>query len=325
MDLLEVKNLQVCFHTAIGTATAVRNVSFSVKEGEVLGIVGESGSGKSVTSLAVLGLLDKGKNVDISGEIIYQGKNLLELSEKEMCKIRGKELSMIFQEPGMALNPVKKVETQLKEVYKIHMPEKLSQADDDMLRLLEKLNIPDAQQVLKKYPFELSGGIKQRIMIAMAMISNPKVLIADEPTTALDVTTQAEILELLNTIKKETNCAIILITHDLGVIAELADKIVVMYRGEIVEKNEIKDFYQEPLHPYSMDLLKARPRNFNGTFYSIPGTIPNAYQKKEGCGYCERCVYATDACKERTPDLQAMKEEGWVRCHRFGEKENDNH
>lgn len=316
MSVLEVKNLEVKFRTVLGTATAVRNLSFSVEEGEVLGIVGESGSGKSVTSLAIMGLLDEQTAEISSGEILFDGKNLLQLSEKEFCKIRGKDLTMVFQEPAMALNPVKKVKKQLQEIYRIHMPLKMKTSEEELTELLNQLNIPDAVHVLSKYPFELSGGIKQRIMIAMAMISKPKLLIADEPTTALDVTTQSEILDLLKIIQKETGCAIILITHDLGVIAEMADRVLVMYRGQMVEQNEIHNFFQNPRHPYSQDLMKARPENFDGSYYSIPGMIPNAYQPMQGCGYCSRCEYETEECRIHPQELIALNQNMQVRCHK---------
>lgn len=324
MSVLEVKNLQVLFHTVLGTATAVRDVNFSIEEGEILGIVGESGSGKSVTSLAVMGLLDE-KTAEVSqGEIWFGEKNLLELTDKEFCKIRGKDIAMVFQEPAMALNPVKKVKKQLQEVYRIHMPDKEKNSTEELIGLLKKLNISDAEHVLNKYPFELSGGIKQRIMIAMAMLSKPKILIADEPTTALDVTTQSEILDLLKTLQKETNCAIILITHDLGVIAEMADRVLVMYRGEIVEQNDIHEFFQNPKHPYSQDLMKARPEYFDGRFYSIPGTIPNAYKSMNGCGYCERCEYETEECRCNHPELIQLKNSIQVRCHRVKNERIEN-
>lgn len=317
MNVLEVKNLQVLFHTVLGTATAVRNLNFCVKEGEILGIVGESGSGKSVTSLAIMGLLDE-KAADISqGEIWFDGKNLLELNEKEFCKIRGKDMTMVFQEPAMALNPVKKVKKQLQEVYRIHTPNKVNKSTEELVELLKKLNISDAELVLNKYPFELSGGIKQRIMIAMAMISKPKLLIADEPTTALDVTTQSEILDLLKSIQKETNCAIILITHDLGVIAEMADRVMVMYRGELVEESESSEFFKRPRHPYSQDLMKARPEFFSGKFYSIAGSIPNAYQPMKGCGYCGRCIYEEEICRTKDVPLFRLDDKTQVRCCRI--------
>lgn len=316
-NLLEVKNLSVSFHTAIGKADAIRNLSFSVAEGEVVGIVGESGSGKSVTSLTIMGLLND-KNARISnGEILFKGQDLLKLSEKEMCKIRGSEITMVFQEPAMALNPVIKIEKQLQEIYKIHQPKKVKSCHNEFIHLLEELRIPDAEQVLNKYPFQLSGGMKQRIMIAMAVLSKPKLLIADEPTTALDVTMQAEILDLLKLMKKETGCAVILITHDLGVVAEMADKVLVMYRGQLVEERKIADFYQSARHPYSNDLLGARPEKFTNRFWAIPGSIPNAYIPLEGCGYCGRCREETEKCRGQIPELISFPDGSQVRCCKY--------
>lgn len=319
MSLLEVNNLQVLFHTAAGTATAVRDLSFSLNEGEVLGIVGESGSGKSVTSLAIMGLLDEQKAEIAEGEILFDGQNLLAMSDKEICKLRGKDLTMIFQEPAMALNPVQKVRKQLQEVYKIHMPGKRQNSEEEITNLLKELNISDVEHVLNKYPFELSGGIKQRIMIAMAMLSKPRLLIADEPTTALDVTTQSEILELLKRMQSETKCALIIITHDLGVIAELADRVIVMYRGQMQEENEVNAFFSDAKHPYSRDLLKARPEYYDGEFYSIPGAIPNAYQTMKGCGYCGRCREEMEICSSGMPLLIETEDHSKVRCHKYTE------
>lgn len=316
MPLLQVDHLNVEFHTAVGVAQAVRDLSFSVEKGEILGIVGESGSGKSVTSLTIMGLLEETACVS-GGTILFQGRDLLKMTEKELCTFRGKDMTMIFQEPAMALNPVVKVRKQLQEVYRYHLPERMKASRRELIELLEKLNIPDAEQVLEKYPFELSGGLKQRIMIAMAMLSRPELLIADEPTTALDVTTQSEILELIRVMQRETGCAVILITHDLGVIAEMADRVLVMYRGQMVEEKRAEDFFRAAEHPYSQDLLRARPRSFDGRFYSIPGAIPNAYQPLVGCGYCARCNRRTARCETETPELRASAT-GRLRCHEAG-------
>lgn len=316
-NLLEVKHLSVEFQTVLGKAEAVRDLSFSINSGEVVGIVGESGSGKSVTSLTIMGLLDNNNATVANGEILFEGKDLLKMSEKELCKIRGDKITMVFQEPAMALNPVIKIEKQLKEIYKIHQPEKVKKCHDELVSLLEELKIPDAEEVLNKYPFQLSGGMKQRIMIAMAVLGKPKLLIADEPTTALDVTMQSEILELLKLMKKETGCAVILITHDLGVVAEMADRVIVMYRGQLVEERNINEFYHSAKHPYSKDLLNARPEKFDGKFWSIPGSIPNAYTPLVGCGYCERCREKTSKCHESIPELTTFRDQSKVRCHNY--------
>lgn len=315
--ILEVNHLSVEFKTTQGIASAVRDLSFSVYQGEIIGIVGESGSGKSVTSLAVMGLLDENTAHISGGEILFEGKDLLKLTEKEYCKIRGSEITMVFQEPAMALNPVIKIEKQLQEVYQIHRPSEAKYCHAKLAALLEELRIPDADQVLQKYPFELSGGMKQRIMIAMAMLGKPQLMIADEPTTALDVTTQAEILDLIKIMQKETECAVILITHDLGVIAEMADRVLVMYRGQLVEQRTIGEFYRGARHPYSRDLLGARPEEFDGRFRSIPGTIPNAYLPLIGCGYCGRCREAEKSCYDTPPNFFTFPDGSQVRCHKY--------
>lgn len=320
MKLLEVKDLRVVFRTLMGDAEAVRDISFSVDRGEVLGIVGESGSGKSVTSLTIMGLLRMKKKDVLSGQILFEGKDLLKMPEKELCKIRGNQMAMVFQEPASALNPVMTVEKQLREVYQIHHPEKAKNCRGELVDLLGRLNIPDPEDVLKKYPFELSGGMKQRIMIAMAMLCKPALLIADEPTTALDVTTQAEILELLKLMQKETNCAIILITHDLGVIAEMAKRVVVMYRGKIMETSDAEAFFRGAKHPYSQDLLKTRPEHFSGRFVSIEGNIPSAYEPVKGCPYCGRCTAEMACCSAQAPEMTEF-EGGTVCCHLYPGKE----
>ncbi|MGM9663014.1 MAG: ABC transporter ATP-binding protein [Oscillospiraceae bacterium] len=316
MKLLEVKNLEVTFHTLMGEVEAVRGINFEVDRGEILGIVGESGSGKSVTLLTIMGLLQRQKANVRNGEIFFDGQDLLKMQEKELCTLRGKRLAMVFQEPASALNPVVKVEKQLREVYKLHEPAKAKNCSRELEELLEKLNIPDARDVLQKYPFELSGGMKQRIMIAMAMLCKPDLLLADEPTTALDVTTQSEILNLLKLVQKETNCAIILVTHDLGVIAEMAKRVVVMYRGKIMEMGEAEAFFRGARHPYSQDLLNTRPEYFSGRFVSIEGNIPSAHEKLVGCPYYGRCRQAEDRCAARAPEMVSC-DGGSVYCCKY--------
>ena len=324
MKLLEVKDLNVVFHTILGEAEAVRGISFSVDRGEVLGIVGESGSGKSVTSLAIMGLLQR-KKADIRhGTILFDGQDLLSMPEKQLCQLRGSRMAMVFQEPASALNPVIKIEKQLSEVYKLHEPARAKTCHSELVALLKRLNIPDAEDVLKKYPFELSGGMKQRVMIAMAVLCRPDLLIADEPTTALDVTTQAEILELLRLVQQETNCAIILITHDLGVIAEMAQRVIVMYRGKILEECEAESFFRSARHPYSKDLLNTRPEYFSGRFTSIEGSIPSAYEKLTGCAYYGRCRQAEPRCAVRTPE-QIQCGDGCVCCLKYETGEGCTH
>ncbi|WP_419749786.1 ABC transporter ATP-binding protein [Terrisporobacter petrolearius] len=314
MSILEVKDLKVSFPTVMGKVEAVKGVDLNVNPGEVLGIVGESGSGKSVTSLAIMGLINSGSGKIESGKILFEGKNLIDLTEKEMCKVRGDKISMIFQEPMTSLNPVVTIYKQLREVYKIHRPDKKNNCKDELIELLNKLNIPDPKSVLNKYPFELSGGLKQRIMIAMAMICKPSLIIADEPTTALDVTTQAEIIELLKQIKEEGNSGIMLITHDLGIIAEMAQKVVVMYYGKVVEECSVEEFFNNAKHPYSKDLLGAMPENFNGRFQSIEGNVPSLYENVKGCAYLKRCKKRTVECENSKPPMITLKEGHMVRC-----------
>ncbi|MBP3931454.1 MAG: ABC transporter ATP-binding protein [Peptostreptococcaceae bacterium] len=317
MSILEVKDLKVSFNSVMGRVQAVKGVNLSINAGEVVGIVGESGSGKSVTSLAIMGLINNASGKIDSGEINFKGQDLLKLKEKEMCKVRGDKISMIFQEPMTSLNPVVKVYKQLREVYKIHRPEKKNNCKEELISLLNKLNIPDPEAVLSKYPFELSGGLKQRIMIAMGMICNPDILIADEPTTALDVTTQAEIIELLKDIKNEINSGIILITHDLGVVAEIAEKVVVMYFGQVVEECSVNEFFDNAMHPYSKALLDAMPDNFDGRFKSIEGNVPNLYEKVEGCPYYKRCLESGVECTKENSEMIDLGDGHKVRCIKF--------
>lgn len=316
MKLLEVRDLKIKFYTSLGVAEAVRGISFDVEKGEILGIVGESGSGKSVTGLAIMDLLDRNKGVKVDGEILYKGKNILKMTEKEVCDWRGSKISMIFQEPSSALNPVMSVENQLREVYEIHQPEKAKHCHLQLVDLLRRLHIIEAEKVLKQYPFELSGGMKQRIVIAMSVLAGPELIIADEPTTALDVTTQAEILSLLQEIQKETGCAVIFITHDLGVIAEIAREVMVMYRGLVMERSPVKQFFENAKHPYSKDLLASRLENFDGSFRKIPGSIPDAYEPMEGCAYYGRCAEADAGCRNQFPMLTAV-DDHQVRCFRY--------
>lgn len=321
--MLEVSNLNISFETLLGEVEAVRDVSFSVNKGEVVGIVGESGSGKTVTSLSIMGLLDRKIARIKSGSIEFEGTDLLSLSEQELCEFRGSKISMIFQEPDSALNPVVNIEKQLREVLVLHKIEDPKGYHARLVEMLQKLNIPDAEDVLKRYPFELSGGMKQRIMIAMALLCEPDLLIADEPTTALDVTTQAEILELLQLIKDRTNTAIILITHDLSVIAEMANRVIVMYRGMIVEDSDVTNFFKNAKHPYSIDLLNTRPEAFNGRFNSISGTIPNGLEKVTCCPYYGRCSVSDEQCAQRMPQFVSLKS-GRVRCLKFESEANIN-
>ncbi|MBU5592680.1 ABC transporter ATP-binding protein [Clostridium sp. MSJ-4] len=319
MDILQIKNLKVSFKTMFGKVNAVDNISFSLKKGEVLGIVGESGSGKSVTSLSVMNLIEGPHGKIESGEIIYEDRDILKLKDKEMCKIRGSKISMIFQEPMTSLNPVFTVYKQINEVYKIHSEDPKKDNKKEIIKILEQLNIASPEEVINKYPFQLSGGMRQRIMIAMAIVNNPKIIIADEPTTALDVTTQGEILSLLKDINKRSETSIMFITHDLGIIAELAQRVVVMYRGKILEECTVLEFFDNPMHPYSKGLINSMPDNFNGRFNTISGNVPSLYENIEGCPYASRCSQVMDICREKEPCTKELKDDHKVCCWLFND------
>ncbi len=317
--LLEVKNLSTSFFTKYGEVKAVNNVSFDLDHGEVMAIVGESGSGKSVTSFSIMQLIAKGGKV-VNGEILFEGHDLTKLSDKEMTKIRGKEISMIFQDPMTCLNPVFSIGNQMEEVLKLHHKE-LSSAErkERCLEMLNKVGIPNPEERLKQFPHELSGGMRQRIMIAISLLCNPKLLIADEPTTALDVTIQAQIIDLLKELKEEYNTAIILITHDLGVVANIADRVNVMYSGEIVESADIRDLFYSPSHPYTWGLLKALPRldMKENELQPIPGSTPDLLLEMDHCPFFDRCDYAMACCRDAKPDYYTTGEGHIAKCWRY--------
>lgn len=313
--LLEIKDLKTHFFTEEGVVKAVDGVDFEVYQGETLGIVGESGCGKSVTAFSILRLLDyPGKTV--GGEVIFKGENLLKKTEDEMREIRGKEIAMIFQEPMTALNPVFTVGFQVSEALMMHFKMSKEEAKKKSVELLKKVGIPIPEQRVNEYPHQLSGGMRQRAMIAMAMSCDPILLIADEPTTALDVTIQAQILDLMMALLQEFNGSLIMITHDLGVIAEIADRIVIMYAGKVVEYADKKTIFHSPLHPYTLGLLTSIPRldvemkRLN----VIPGIIPNPLHFPSGCKFNPRCRFATDRCKKEEPSLIKIEEGHLVRC-----------
>lgn len=317
--LLEVHHLKTSFKTEEGIIPSVREVSFTVNRGETFAIVGESGSGKSVTSLSIMGLVRTPGKVE--GEIKFEGQNLLELSKKEMRKLRGNEISMIFQEPMSSLNPVFKIGNQIREVIVQHRKVSRAEAHKLGIEMLERVGIPDAVKVAGNYPHQLSGGMRQRVMIAMALACRPKLLIADEPTTALDVTIQAQILKLIAELSEQENTGIILITHDLGVVAEMADRVAVMYAGEVVEEASVYDLFEKPGHPYTLGLLGSLPTltEQRDRLDSIPGTVPNMLNMPEGCPFHPRCPYAEERCKLERPELR-LKEAGHkVRCLRMEE------
>jgi peptide/nickel transport system ATP-binding protein len=327
--ILRIKDLKVSFQSGKKLVPAVDGISFELKDGEILGIVGESGSGKSVTSLATMGLIPSPPGKIEKGEIIFEGKDLKNISEKEWRKIRGNQISMIFQEPMTSLNPLFTIGNQLIEAIRLHTDLSKREAIVRSIELLKLVGIPRAEGILKEHPHQLSGGMRQRVMIAMAMACNPRVLIADEPTTALDVTIQAQILALMKDLNKKTNTTIILITHDLGVVAEICERVIVMYSGQIVEQGDVRTILKNPQHPYTKGLLKSVPdlRGKKERLYSIPGTVPTPGSIQKGCRFAARCSEAYGQCQEETPVLYKTEKDGHeVRCflHTL-KKVSDNH
>lgn len=319
--LLEVKNLQTQFKIKGGTVKAVDGVDFQVDKGEILAIVGESGSGKSVTSLSILGLIPSppGK---ITGEILFNGEDLIKKKKKEMQDIRGNKISMIFQEPMTSLNPVFTIGFQLEEALIRHRNMDKKQAEIEAIKLLDIVGIPSPEDRIKDYPHKLSGGMRQRVMIAMALSCNPELIIADEPTTALDVTIQAQILDLIVKLKNKFNTSIILITHDLGVVAETADNVVVMYCGKVVEKSNVNDLFEKPLHPYTEGLLNSIPKieETRDRLFMIPGMVPNPLNMPKGCAFSDRCSKCMTKCRENVPELVNVNGRQ-VRCFLYAEEE----
>jgi oligopeptide/dipeptide ABC transporter ATP-binding protein len=317
--LLEVKGLKTYFYTEDGVVRAVDGVDFDVYPGEVLGIVGESGCGKSVTSLSIMRLIARPGRID-AGEILLDGENLLDLSEEEMSKVRGNRISMIFQQPQTALNPVFKVGDQLAEVLNVHQDMGKDAGWKRAVALLKMVGVPDPERRAEAYPHELSGGMAQRVMIAMALACVPEVLIADEPTTALDVTIQAQILDLMRDMRREMGTSVILITHDLGVVAEMAERVAVMYAGEIVEQADVNTLFDEPLHPYTQGLMGSIPvlGEIKEKLDVIPGSVPNLVNLPPGCRFAPRCQarikYNCAVCADVKPELQEIKPGHYVRC-----------
>lgn len=314
--LVEFKNLKTYFHTEAGVVKAVNDVSFKIKEGETVCVVGESGCGKSVTSMSLMRLVQGPIGKIEGGEILYKGKDILKFTDEEMRKIRGNEIAMIFQEPMSSLNPVFTVGSQIMEAIMLHQQCDKKVARERAIEMIKLVGIPRADEIVDAYPHELSGGMRQRIMIAMALSCNPNVLIADEPTTALDVTIQAQILDLMRKIKKELNTAILLITHDLGVVAEMADYVVVMYAGKVIEEGPVLDIFKNPTHPYTKGLLKSKPVLGSGEerLYSIPGQVPNPIGMKDSCYFNDRCEYCMEKCKSEIPHLRKISENHKVAC-----------
>jgi peptide/nickel transport system ATP-binding protein len=317
--LLEVKGLKTYFYTEDGVVRAVDGVNFEVYPGEVLGLVGESGCGKSVTSLSIMRLISKPGKID-EGQILLDGENLLELPEEEMIKVRGNRISMIFQQPQTALNPVFKVGDQLAEVLDVHQDLGREAGWKRAVALLKMVGVPDPERRVEAYPHELSGGMAQRVMIAMALACVPELLIADEPTTALDVTIQAQILDLMRDMRREMGTSVILITHDLGVVAEMAERVAVMYAGEIVEQTDVNTLFDQPLHPYTQGLIGSIPilGEIKERLDVIPGSVPNLVNLPPGCRFAPRCQarfkYNCTICAEVKPELEEVKPGHFVRC-----------
>lgn len=314
--LLKVKDLHTTFYTDEAVIKAVEGVSFNVKPGEVVGLVGESGCGKSVVSLSIMRLIKYPPGRIEGGNIIFEDRDLLKLDEKEMRRIRGNEIAMIFQEPMTSFNPVYKVGDQVSEAIRLHQGLDKAAAWAEAAKMLELVGIPRPGEVVNDYPHQLSGGMRQRAMIAMALSCNPKLLIADEPTTALDVTIQAQILELMKDIKEKMNTAIIFITHDLGVIAEMAQHVVVMYSGKIVEDANVNSIFNEPMHPYTAGLIRSKPKleEEKNILEFIPGAVPNPMEMPSGCAFHPRCPEVMEICCREMPDLLESKPKHLVRC-----------
>ena len=323
MALLEVKNLHTYFKTRKGTVKAVNDVSYSLEAGKTIGIVGESGSGKSVSAMSILQLLDSNGYI-ASGEVIFEGRDLTKLSREEMYAIRGNAISVIFQEPMTSLNPVFSVDKQLSEPFIIHQGMSKKEAHEQALKILYDVQIPNPEQVIRQYPHQLSGGMRQRVMIAMALACRPQILIADEPTTALDVTIQAQILRLMNELQREKGTSIIFITHDLGVINEMADDVAVMYCGQVVEKADARTIFGNPemSHPYTEGLMASIPRldAVGSKIEPIPGVVPHPLNLPKGCKFAPRCKYCTGKCMEQEPGLVDAGEGQLIRCF-YPEKE----
>ena len=324
MSLLEIKHLHTNFKTKKGIVRAVNDVSYSLEAGKTLGIVGESGSGKSVSAMSIIRLLDGNGYIE-SGEIYFDGKDIRKCTDKEMYHIRGNEISVIFQEPMTSLNPVFTIEKQIGEVFINHQGMKKKEAYAAAVEMLREVKIPNPETVAKQYPFQLSGGMRQRVMIAMALSCRPKLLIADEPTTALDVTIQAQILKLMNEMKEKLGTSILFITHDLGVINEMADEVAVMYCGQLVERASVREIFSAGKfsHPYTEGLMTSIPRldtPKGEKLEPIPGTVPNPLYVPEGCRFAPRCKYCQERCKTEEPELLPVEDGHLVRCF-YAEKE----
>jgi peptide/nickel transport system ATP-binding protein len=314
VNLLEIKNLRMDFGAGAAAARAIDDVSLTIKAGETLCLVGESGCGKSVTAQSIARLVPSPPASYVGGEILLEGRDTLKMSARDLCDIRGGVVSYVFQEPGAALNPVFRIGAQIKESLKLHRPERAN--DDEVIRLLKLVGIPAPESRIRNYPFEMSGGMQQRVMIAMALASEPQLLVADEPTTALDVTIQAQILDLLRDLKQRLGMAILLITHNLGIVGDMADRVAVMYAGQIVELAPARELLRRPLHPYTRALMNSVPklRNDVPRLSAIPGNVPRIGDFPPGCRFAPRCPVAKPECAQTAPDLVEVEPGRFVRC-----------
>ncbi len=319
-SLLSIRGLKTYFHTSRGTVRAVDGISIDVKEGEIVGLVGESGCGKSVTAFSILRLVSEPGKI-VGGQILYRGRDLLALDEKGIRKIRGKEIAMIFQEPMTSLNPVFTVGNQIAEAVKLHQKKKRKEAWKEAIRMLGVVSIPDPEKRVYDYPHQMSGGMRQRVMIAMALSCNPSLLIADEPTTALDVTIQAQILTLLKRLQKEFDLSILLITHDFGIVAETVDRVAVMYAGKIIEEAPVRDIFREPKHPYTIGLLSSVPvaakEKSGKRLQTIKGSVPDLLNLPEGCTFAPRCPSAMERCLQAFPETTMLDKGRKVSCYLY--------
>ena len=322
-NILQVKNLKTYFHTEAGLVKAVNDVSFNVEKGKTLGIVGESGCGKSITSLSIMGLVERPGKIE-GGEILFEGEDLLKMTEAKMRNIRGKKIAMIFQEPMTSLNPVYTIGQQLIEALLLHEKMTKQEAKARAIEMLKLVKIPLAERRFDEYPHQLSGGMRQRVMIAMALACQPQILIADEPTTALDVTIQAQILDLIRELNESMGTSVVFITHDLGVVSELCDTVIVMYTGHIVEQAPVKELFESPKHPYTKGLLNAIPKitRERNPLETIEGMVPNPTERIEGCSFSPRCPYATDQSRKAEPPMAELSDGRLVRCWQYA-KENE--
>ncbi len=322
--VIDIQNLHTFFYTDQGEVPAVDGVDLHINRGEILGIVGESGCGKSVTSLSVMRLIPEPPGKIVRGSILFKGEDLTRVSEKRMREIRGNEIAMIFQEPMTSLNPVYRIGDQIGEAVRLHLNYDKKKAREHAVQMLQKVGIPRAEEVVDEYPHQLSGGMRQRVMIAMAMACNPEVLIADEPTTALDVTIQAQILDLMRELNRNEGTAIMMITHDLGVVAEMCDRVVVMYAGKVVEEGDVRTIFHHPRHPYTRGLIQSIPQihDHKNRLYSIRGNVPVPGSMPDGCHFAPRCDQVMDICREKMPPLIPTDKNQRCRCWLYEERDD---